>query len=164
MEIQLTKVLALYMCLLTAGGCVKVTISTLYPPGILPAWILPGASGRAGWRGVCVSCWCCRPWCWAASLQAGVHCAGTGNTRPSGLLANQQIPLPLHQREHAAASSLQHGEVAERWRSRPRPIICIIMILGFLFIADSEGPSGLSRVRPGGSRVLSADQPPATTT
>lgn len=43
-------------------------------------------------------------------------------------------------------------------------IIYMILIVCFLSIADSESPAGVSRVWPRRSRVLSADQPAATTT
>lgn len=90
------------------------------PPGVLPAWVLPSGSSRAGWGGVSGSR--NRGWSWrrAAPLQAGVHCPGAGGSRPTGLLTNQQIPLPPHQREHATPSPLQHGETAGREAGRRR--------------------------------------------
>ncbi len=88
------------------------------PLGVLPARVLPSCSSGAGWGGVSGSR--DRGWSWrrAAPLQAGVHCPGAGGSRPTGLLTNQQIPLPPHQREHAAPSPLQHGETAERQGGR----------------------------------------------
>lgn len=40
----------------------------------------------------------------------------------------------------------------------------MILIVRSLFVADSQGPAGVSRVWPRWSRVLSSDQPAATTT
>lgn len=60
-------------------------------PGQLPARVIPCgcASLRAGHgRGRTRR---------AASLTAGVHCARAGGARQTGLLSNQQIPLPVYQ-------------------------------------------------------------------
>ncbi len=40
----------------------------------------------------------------------------------------------------------------------------MLLIVCFLFVADSEGPAGVSRVRSRRSRVLSPGQPAAATT
>lgn len=80
--------ISLYLCLNT---CLLFC-----PPGVVPAWVLPGGSSGAGWGGVSGTCGRGRSRWWAAPLQAGVHRPGAGSSRPTGLLTNQQIPLPLH--------------------------------------------------------------------
>lgn len=86
-------------------------------PGVFPTRVLSRGSSWAGCWGLRPSRGRSLPWWWAAPLQAGVHRAGAGGSGSTGLLANQQIPLPLHQREHAAPCSLQHGEAAQ-WLNR----------------------------------------------
>lgn len=134
------------------------------PPGVFPARVLSGGSCWAGWGGLRHSRTGGLSWWRAAPLQAGVHRAGAGSSRPTGLLSNQQVPLPLHQWEHATPSSLQHGEAAERWNEKGYWSFLWYWFYVFSFIADSQGAASVSRVWPWWSRVLSAGQPAATTT
>lgn len=108
MPTELTSQILNYTKSQTSGNIKsKISITSLLViPGQLPARVVPCGHApcgfRAGhWRGGTGR---------AASLTTGVHCAGVGGAWQTGLVSDQQIPLPVYQWEHATESPLQHGE------------------------------------------------------